>query len=267
LYRLGRTALISPLQANAHRVFITDESIPSPSPPGSGSVSSNVRGVISVVDGNYFFSDRRNLWTHTHLVLSIFARYAGIPNVDPSRIHRHRRRKSSSASSSNSRSSSYSRSESGSLRSRSSYSSVSAPMPIAHPGIGLGLGNINPQSVPGLSGGMPSPRIVPVGLSASPLPSSAIGPNSAISPIGGSPLDNILRAGSPIIPTVPLSPARNTVPLSPSRNTVPLAPSRRSFTQIPGVPGAGYVVPGVGMAPRDKRTSFGSTGAERRNFG
>ncbi|KDQ09154.1 hypothetical protein BOTBODRAFT_165200 [Botryobasidium botryosum FD-172 SS1] len=69
------------LAINAHRVFITDD----PNLPASpGGAPGNLRGVVSLVD-----------------ILSVFARLAGIPNVDPGQMRL--RRASSSSSSRSSR--------------------------------------------------------------------------------------------------------------------------------------------------------------------
>ncbi|KAF9239788.1 hypothetical protein BU15DRAFT_46339 [Melanogaster broomeanus] len=74
------------LATNSHRLFITDNdfplsSSPSISPLGNG----NLCGIVSIVD-----------------ILSLFARIANIPDVDPTRRMRHRRASSSSSHSSNS---------------------------------------------------------------------------------------------------------------------------------------------------------------------
>jgi len=73
------------LATNAHRVFVTKDSGPAsptltPSFHG-GSFQSNLIGIVSVVD-----------------ILSLFARSAKIPNVDPTHMQRHRRASSTSSS-------------------------------------------------------------------------------------------------------------------------------------------------------------------------
>ncbi|KAI0754153.1 hypothetical protein C8Q80DRAFT_1137196 [Daedaleopsis nitida] len=67
------------LATNAHRVFVTEESPITGSP--SGFSAANLCGIVSVVD-----------------VLSLFARLANIPDVDPTRMQRHRRASSTSSS-------------------------------------------------------------------------------------------------------------------------------------------------------------------------
>ncbi|EPS98233.1 hypothetical protein FOMPIDRAFT_1024693 [Fomitopsis schrenkii] len=97
------------LATSSHRLFVTDDAALSPSifPPTS---NSNLTGIVSTVD-----------------VLSLFARLANLPDIDPTRMQRHRRA-SSASNNSNSTGSSGSRSRSsfsfsagtGSARSRSS---------------------------------------------------------------------------------------------------------------------------------------------------
>ncbi|KZT66231.1 hypothetical protein DAEQUDRAFT_813679 [Daedalea quercina L-15889] len=96
------------LATSSHRLFVTDDAALSPStfPPTS---TGNLTGIVSTVD-----------------VLSLFARIANLPDVDPTRMQRHRR--ASSASSNSNSTSSGSRSSgrssfsfgNGSARSRSS---------------------------------------------------------------------------------------------------------------------------------------------------
>ncbi|KZT07022.1 CBS-domain-containing protein [Laetiporus sulphureus 93-53] len=88
------------LATDSHRLFVTDDSALSPTfpPSSSGSLS----GIVSTVD-----------------VLSLFARLANLPDVDPKRMQRHRRASSTSSQSSSSHSSDPSNFSLG-LRSRSS---------------------------------------------------------------------------------------------------------------------------------------------------
>ncbi|KAG8903779.1 cell separation during budding [Tulasnella sp. 403] len=71
------------LATNSHRVFITDDAYLS-----HVSLSGNLRGVVSMVD-----------------VLSVFARLANIPDVDPASMSRHRRANSTASSGGSSNSS------------------------------------------------------------------------------------------------------------------------------------------------------------------
>ncbi|KAJ3520486.1 hypothetical protein NM688_g9156 [Phlebia brevispora] len=64
-------------EANSHRLFVADDSLPAPP-----SVPASLSGVVSIVD-----------------VLALFARIANIPDVDPTAMQRHRRASSSSGSS------------------------------------------------------------------------------------------------------------------------------------------------------------------------
>ncbi|KAI0070841.1 hypothetical protein K474DRAFT_1607926 [Panus rudis PR-1116 ss-1] len=74
------------IATRAHRLFVTDESqILSPS--SLSSTSGNLSGIVSIVD-----------------ILSLFARIANLPDVDPTRMQRHRRASSTSTSSSLSKS-------------------------------------------------------------------------------------------------------------------------------------------------------------------
>jgi len=66
------------LATNAHRVFVTKES-GAASPTLSPSIHSNLTGIVSIVD-----------------ILSLFARVAKIPNIDPTQMQRHRRASSAS---------------------------------------------------------------------------------------------------------------------------------------------------------------------------
>ncbi|EMD32319.1 hypothetical protein CERSUDRAFT_119018 [Gelatoporia subvermispora B] len=97
------------LATNSHRLFVTDDS-PVTSP--GASTSGNLSGIVSVVDA-----------------LSLFARIANIPDVDPTRMQRHRRA-SSSASSQSPSDSGYGRSRSSSRTSmqRLSASELRSPM-------------------------------------------------------------------------------------------------------------------------------------------
>ncbi|EKM58170.1 uncharacterized protein PHACADRAFT_252267 [Phanerochaete carnosa HHB-10118-sp] len=74
LYAMQKT-----VATNSHRLFISDDTIPSPPAHHGPSVS----GVVSIVD-----------------VLSIFAHLAKLPNVDPQAMVRHRRASSASSGSS-----------------------------------------------------------------------------------------------------------------------------------------------------------------------
>jgi len=87
------------LATNAHRVFVTHE----PIIPSSPITPADLCGIVSTVD-----------------ILSLFARLAKIPGVDPTRMQRHRRASSSSSSSS--------RPEHGSLRSRSNTGLRGSPI-------------------------------------------------------------------------------------------------------------------------------------------
>ncbi|KIY47923.1 hypothetical protein FISHEDRAFT_44374, partial [Fistulina hepatica ATCC 64428] len=69
------------IATNAHRLFVTRNSSTTPSP--TSSVSSNLCGIVSMID-----------------VLSIFARLANVPDVDPTIMKQLRRRSSSSSHSS-----------------------------------------------------------------------------------------------------------------------------------------------------------------------
>ncbi|OCH89284.1 hypothetical protein OBBRIDRAFT_29150 [Obba rivulosa] len=85
------------LATNAHRLFVTDDS-PVTSPGAPARNTGNLCGIVSIVDA-----------------LSLFARIANIPDVDPTRMQRHRRASSSASShSSPSESGTYGRSRSSS---------------------------------------------------------------------------------------------------------------------------------------------------------
>ncbi|KAH9924079.1 uncharacterized protein B0H18DRAFT_1085580 [Fomitopsis serialis] len=94
------------LATSSHRLFVTDDAAHSPSsfPPTS---TGNLTGIVSTVD-----------------VLSLFARIANLPDVDPTRMQRHRRASSTSSNSNSSGSRSSGRSSfsfgTGDGRSRSS---------------------------------------------------------------------------------------------------------------------------------------------------
>ncbi|KAI0331780.1 hypothetical protein GY45DRAFT_1321872 [Cubamyces sp. BRFM 1775] len=68
------------LATNAHRLFVTEESPMSSSPSFSSMAPTNLCGIVSAVD-----------------VLSLFARIANVPDVDPKRMQRHRRASSTSS--------------------------------------------------------------------------------------------------------------------------------------------------------------------------
>ncbi|PPQ65354.1 hypothetical protein CVT26_000069 [Gymnopilus dilepis] len=125
------------LATNAHRVFVTKDSGPaspslSPSFHG-GSFQSNLIGIVSVVD-----------------ILSLFARSAKIPNVDPTHMQRHRR--ASSASSSISERDIFNRSRSSSrtgirlspnVITSSPTASSFIGSPVAIPALDLGLSSLS----------------------------------------------------------------------------------------------------------------------------
>ncbi|TRM63604.1 hypothetical protein BD626DRAFT_494808 [Schizophyllum amplum] len=73
------------LATSAHRLFVTRES--GPATPLVSSASANLQGLVSIVD-----------------VLSLFARLAKLPNVDPTTMKRHRRASSASSAGERSRS-------------------------------------------------------------------------------------------------------------------------------------------------------------------
>jgi len=68
------------LATNSHRVFVTKE-LTTSSPVMSPCSHSNLTGVVSIVD-----------------ILSLFARIAKVPNIDPTQMQRHRRASSASTS-------------------------------------------------------------------------------------------------------------------------------------------------------------------------
>ncbi|CCM06016.1 uncharacterized protein FIBRA_08260 [Fibroporia radiculosa] len=70
------------LATESHRLFVTDDS-PTSSPTFPPTSTGNLSGIVSTVD-----------------VLSLFARVANLPDVDPTRMQRHRRASSASGSSS-----------------------------------------------------------------------------------------------------------------------------------------------------------------------
>lgn len=96
LSRIRVPAYISP--ANSHRVFVTHESTPG-SPSMTPAVSSNLTGIVSVVDSTFdsFQLPWTNITNPYFLVLSLFARCAKVPNVDPTHMQRHRRASSASS--------------------------------------------------------------------------------------------------------------------------------------------------------------------------
>ncbi|PCH34976.1 hypothetical protein WOLCODRAFT_139671 [Wolfiporia cocos MD-104 SS10] len=115
------------LATDSHRVFVTDDAgLSSPSfPPAS---TGNLSGIISTVD-----------------VLSLFARIANLPDVDPTRMQRHRRASSASGSSQSSRSSdksSFARSRSSSRTSLGRLS-VSGDVPGAVKGLRSSVGSFD----------------------------------------------------------------------------------------------------------------------------
>ena len=94
-------SLLRCFPANAHRVFVTRDSLPaSPTTLSSG----NLTGIVSIVDSQYHKSTfLSRLSTFPPLpVLSLFARLAKVPGVDPTRMQRHRRASSASSQSSTS---------------------------------------------------------------------------------------------------------------------------------------------------------------------
>ena len=133
LLLLGMALIFDIMPANAHRVFVSEEiglrrnsfsggtgsggSSPvtasvctSPSPerdPISPTVSTQLRGVVSVIDGEYLpthtfinlFENMGRRLMIFHLVLALFARLAGLSDVDPARMQKHRRASSASSTS------------------------------------------------------------------------------------------------------------------------------------------------------------------------
>lgn len=101
--------------ANAHRVFVTKE-LTTTSPVMSPTAHSNLTGIVSIVDSAFLFfhlpPPQKTIGTPllltlvifffvlTNVVLSLFARIAKIPNIDPTQMQRHRRASSSSTTSS-----------------------------------------------------------------------------------------------------------------------------------------------------------------------
>lgn len=85
--------------ANAHRLFVTTDSATG-SPILSPSSLGNLSGIVSIVDSRSTFLRRNPHFTcHSFPVLSIFARVANVPDVDPTRMQRHRRASSASSQS------------------------------------------------------------------------------------------------------------------------------------------------------------------------
>ncbi|KAF9482286.1 hypothetical protein BDN70DRAFT_904772 [Pholiota conissans] len=74
------------LATNSHRVFVTKES-GAASPTMSPTFKTNLTGIVSIVDSTFKLL----------VVLSLFARSAKIPNVDPTHMQRHRRASSTSS--------------------------------------------------------------------------------------------------------------------------------------------------------------------------
>ncbi|EDR08258.1 uncharacterized protein LACBIDRAFT_327329 [Laccaria bicolor S238N-H82] len=91
------------LATNAHRLFVTKESRAA-SPVLSSNASSNLSGIVSIVDSTVILCPT----VFCHLisvvlpVLSLFARLANVPGVDPTHMQRHRRASSASSQSSKS---------------------------------------------------------------------------------------------------------------------------------------------------------------------
>ena len=96
--------------ANAHRVFVTKELITA-SAVMSPSAHSNLTGIVSIVDSAFLFffyvlpqkikkldALFLTLFFFGRIVLSLFARIAKIPNIDPTQMQRHRRASSASTS-------------------------------------------------------------------------------------------------------------------------------------------------------------------------
>ena len=90
--------------ANAHRVFVTKESAKA-SAVMSPSSHSNLTGIVSIVDSVFLRSPPKkklntlfSFFYFWRTVLSLFARIAKIPNIDPTQKQRHRRASSASTS-------------------------------------------------------------------------------------------------------------------------------------------------------------------------
>lgn len=91
--------------ANAHRVFVTKE-LTTASAVLSPSSHSNLTGIVSIVDSAFLFFTfpKKNMaglflsFIFWRIVLSLFARIAKIPNIDPTQMQRHRRASSASSS-------------------------------------------------------------------------------------------------------------------------------------------------------------------------
>ena len=90
------------ITANAHRVFVTEDSPLSGSPTSSftSTSSNNLCGIVSVVDGRRALISifTQPVSQPPSAVLSLFARIASVPNIDPQRMQRHRRASSTSSS-------------------------------------------------------------------------------------------------------------------------------------------------------------------------
>lgn len=83
--------------ANAHRLFVTQET------PGAASpVHNGPSGIVSVVDSSFFLLVKNEgkivLIFVILLVLSLFARLANVEDIDPTRMQRHRRASSVTSS-------------------------------------------------------------------------------------------------------------------------------------------------------------------------
>ena len=86
--------------AHSHRLFVTDNDFAVSSSPSFSHVGSgDLCGIISIVDSESCHP-MCHLSLHHRPVLSLFARIANIPDVDPTQRMRHRRASSSSSKSS-----------------------------------------------------------------------------------------------------------------------------------------------------------------------
>ena len=148
-YSVAETSHFDEL-ANAHRVFVTKDVSSPVSPVLSPSFHTNITGVVSIVDSAFLFlvSNMKNgppiltlpfWWT----VLSLFARVAKIPNIDPTRMQRHRSASSASSHSSISDRDFFHRSRSNSRTSVRQSPNIIASSP-------PGLSALERNSVPGI---------------------------------------------------------------------------------------------------------------------
>jgi hypothetical protein len=122
------------LATNAHRVFVARESTMS-SPILAPSAMGNLCGIVSIVDSESLVCfAAESSRSSVNPVLALFAKLAGIRNVDPTEMQRHRRQSSSSSQSSRSRDP-VARSRSNSVNIRRSPSVIAlSPSPLESPG-------------------------------------------------------------------------------------------------------------------------------------